>query len=90
MFSAFRTPAEYFQKTLQSDAFKDLPIHYLYMTTGNFDFAMPAQVRGYRMLSGIEPRLRYGVNTSFDMFPMRYHSIGDWHLALYNYLQKIF
>lgn len=90
MFSAFRTPAEYFQKTLQSDAFKDLPIHYLYMTTGNFDFAMPAQVRGYRMLSGIEPRLRYGVNTSFDMFPMRYHSIGSWHLALYNYLQKIF
>ncbi|MBQ9189727.1 MAG: hypothetical protein IJ138_10410 [Clostridia bacterium] len=90
MFSAFRTTADYFQKTIQSDAWKDLPIHYFYMTTGNFDFGMPAQVAGYRMLTDLEPRLVYGVNTSFDMFPMRYHSIGDWHLALYNYLQKIF
>ena len=90
MFSAFRTPEAYFRETIQSEAFAALPIRYLYMTTGNFDFAMPAQVPGYRMLTGIEPRLTYGVNTSFEMFPMRYHSIGNWHLALYNYLQKIF
>lgn len=90
MFSAFRTEESYLRETVQSVAFRELPIHYLYMTTGNFDFAQPNQIRGYRMLLEIEPRLRWGVNTSYDTFPMRYHSIGNWHLALYNFLQKFF
>ena len=60
------------------------------MTTGNFDFALPNQVSGYEMLLQTEPRLQWGENTTFDTFPMRYHSIGNWHLALYNFLQKIF
>ena len=90
MFSAYRTEESYLRQTLQSDAQAGLPIHYLYMTTGNFDFAAAAQVQGYRQLTDVEPRLQQGVNTSFDMFPMRYHSIGSWHLALYNFLQKIF
>ena len=90
MFSAFRTERDYLVQTLQSPAFRDYPIHYLYMTTGNFDFALPNQVSGYEMLLQTEPRLQWGENTTFDTFPMRYHSIGNWHLALYNFLQKIF
>ena len=45
---------------------------------------------GYRMLTDLDERLSYGVNTVLDVFPMRYHSIGHWHLALYNFLQTIF
>ena len=90
MFSAFRTTEDYLRETIQSEEFADYPIHYLYMTSGNFDFALPAQVPGYQMMVDMEPRLVYGVNTLFEVFPMRYHSMGNWHLALYNYLQKIF
>jgi len=90
MFSAFRTTEEYLRETIQSGAFRELPIRYLYMTTGNFDFAAPAQYAGYRTLTDTEPRLAYGENTLFDTFPMRYHSMGNWHLALYNCLQKLF
>ena len=90
LFSSFRTTEEYLRGTIQSDAWRELPISYLYATTGNFDFATPYMVPGYRMLCEIEPRLNEGVNTLFDLFPMRYHSIGHWHLSLYNFLQKIF
>ena len=60
------------------------------MTSGTFDFALPRQLQDYQALLSVEPRLKTGVNTDFDVFPMRYHSIGDWHLALYNLLQRIF
>lgn len=90
LFSAFRTEESYLRQTLQSEEFQDYPIHYLYMTSGTFDFALLPQVRGYDMLLSVEPRLTQGVNTEFDVFPMRYHSIGSWHLALYNLLQRIF
>ena len=90
LFSSFRTTEEHLNETIRSEAWQDLPIHYLYATTGIFDFATPYMVPGYRMLTDLEPRLRAGVNTSFDLFPMRYHSIGHWHLSLYNFLQKIF
>lgn len=89
-FSGSRTDAQQFQDTIQSGEFADLPIHYLYVASGNFDFALPGQVQDYQTILDIEPRLRAGVNTCFDVFPMRYHSMGNWHLALYNYLQKIF
>ena len=89
-FSGSRTDAQQFKDTIQSGEFADLPIHYLYVASGNFDFALPGQVQDYQALLDIEPRLRSGVNTCFDVFPMRYHSMGNWHLALYNYLQKIF
>lgn len=89
-FSGSRTTADYFEETLQSEAFADYPIHYLYVSSGNFDFALPGQIQDYKALLETEPRLVEGVNTSFDVYPMRYHSIGSWHLALYNYLQKIF
>ena len=78
------------EDTIQMGDFAELPIHYLYVASGNFDFALPGQVQDYQALLDIEPRLRSGVNTCFDVFPMRYHSMGNWHLALYNFLQKIF
>ena len=89
-FSGSRTDAQAFEDTIQAGDFADLPIHYLYVASGNFDFALPGQVQDYQALLDIEPRLRSGVNTTFYVFPMRYHSMGNWHLALYNYLQKIF
>lgn len=89
-FSGSRTTAEYFQETIQSEAFAEYPINYLYVSSGNFDFALPGQIQDYEALTAMEPRLTEGVNTSFDVYPMRYHSIRSWHLALYNFLQKIF
>ncbi len=89
-FSGSRTDAQAFEDTIQAGEFAELPIHYLYVASGNFDFALPGQVQDYQALLDMEPRLRSGVNTTFDVFPMRYHSMGNWHLALYNYLQKIF
>lgn len=89
-FSGSRTDADYFCQTIQSEEFADYPIHYLYVSSGNFDFALPGQIQDYSALLAIEERLTEGVNTNFDVFPMRYHSMGNWHLALYNYLQKIF
>ena len=90
MFSSFRTTEEHLRETIRTDEWKDLPILYLYASTGNFDFATPYMLPGYRMLTEIEPRLVTGVNTMLDVFPMRWHSIGHWHLALYNFLQMIF
>lgn len=74
----------------QSAELADYPIAYLYMTSGSFDFCLPNQCADYETLLAREPRLIGQVNTSFDVFPMRYHSMGSWHLALYNFLQKIF
>lgn len=89
-FSGCRTSADYFVETLQSDEFASYPIHYLYASSGTFDFALPQQIQDYHGLLSVEPRLTEGENTAFDVYPMRYHSIGNWHLALYNYLQRIF
>lgn len=90
LFSAFRTEESYLREHLRDPAVAELPIHYLYMTSGNFDFALPGQIPGYRLLLNVEPRLNHGVNADFDIYPMRYHSADNWHLALYNYLQRIF
>ena len=89
-FSGSRTDWAYFEETIRSEAFRDLPIHYLYISSGAFDFALPRQLQDTDGLLSIEPRLITGVNTDLDVFPMRYHSMGNWHLALYNLLQRIF
>ena len=89
-FSGSRTDKTAFEDTIQTGDFAELPIHYLYVASGNLDFALPGQIQDYQALLDIELRLRSGVNTCFDVFPMRYHSMGNWHLALYNFLQKIF
>jgi hypothetical protein len=60
------------------------------VSSGVFDFALPRQEQDVGGLMALEPRLGTGVNTDFDVFPMRYHSMGNWHLALYNLLQRIF
>lgn len=89
-FSGSRTSAADFQKTIRSARLRNYPIRYLYVSTGIFDFAGPGQVQDYRALLNAEPRLKPGINTRFDVFPMRYHSMGSWHLALYDFLQNIF
>ena len=89
-FSASRTPLAYFQETIQSDELKDYPISYWYVTSGAFDFGLKSQIDDYDALLPQEPRLVLGENTSFDVYPMRYHSMGNWHLALFNLLQQIF
>ena len=89
-FSGSRTDADYFREHIQSEDFRDLPIRYLYVSSGVFDFALPRQEQDVGGLMALEPRLGTGVNTDFDVFPMRYHSMGNWHLALYNLLQRIF
>ena len=88
-FSGCRTGADYFRTCLQAGEFAKYPIHYLYCASGNMDFALPGQVSDYAGLLEVEPRLVDGENYSFDIFPMRYHSWGNWHLALYNFLQKL-
>lgn len=89
-FSGSRTSADYFRETIQSEAFGDYPIHYLYVSSGTLDFALPGQLQDYAALLDLEPRLTSGVNTNFDVFPMQSHSWESWHLALYNFLQKVF
>lgn len=89
-FSGSRTDAEYFRQTIQAENFANYPINYLYVSSGYFDFALPGQIRDYKVLTAMEPRLVQGENTTFDIFPMQYHSWGNWNLALYNFLQKIF
>ena len=89
-FSGSRTPVEYFEEHIQSEECKDLSIDYWYVASGTFDFALASQLQDYKAVLAAEPRLQEGVNTSLDVFPMRYHSIGSWHLALYNFLLKAF
>lgn len=89
-FSASRTPLAYFQETIQSEKFKNYPIAYWYVASGAFDFGLKSQIDDYRALLPQEPRLMPGENTAFDVYPMRYHSMGNWHLALYNFLLQIF
>lgn len=89
-FSGSRTTADDLKRAIQSDKFADYSINYLYASTGTFDFAMPGQIQDYRAMLSAEPRLKAGENTRFDVFPMRYHSSGNWHLALYNFLQHVF
>ncbi|WP_418969530.1 alpha/beta hydrolase [Alloscardovia omnicolens] len=89
-FSGSRTSQAQFRNALQSAQFKKLPINYYYVASGTFDFALPQQLKDYRSLLEIEPRVRAGKNSRFDIFPMRWHSAGNWHIALYNFLPHIF
>ena len=90
-FSAIDADTEYLNKTLLRPEFDQYKINYLYVTSGTFDFLLPSQLQQYsNMLNVAGLKLRLNYNTSFDVFPMRYHSMGSWHLALYNFVQKIF
>lgn len=89
-FSGCQTTEEEFAQGLQSDGYAELPIRYLYNTSGSFDFLLEEHVASYETLMEGEHRLTEGVNCSFDIFPMRYHSAESWHIALYNFLQLAF
>lgn len=89
-FSGSRTSIDYYRETAMSSSFASYSINYLYITSGSFDFALRNQLIEYKALLETDSRLISGVNTSLDVFPMRYHSIGNWHLALYNFLQVLF
>lgn len=89
-FSGSRTPVSYFMENIGSDVQKELSIDYWYVASGTFDFALPGQIQDYKDVLAAEPRLRPGENTSFDVFPMRSHTMGNWHLALYNFLLAAF
>ena len=89
-FSASRTPVEQFISANQTDATRGLPIRYWYVASGTFDFGLVSQIQDRAAILKADPRLIEGDNTSFDIYPMRYHSMGNWHLALYNFLQKLF
>ncbi len=86
-FSGSRIPMDEY---VQNVALSDLTVNYLYVSSGNFDFAVTNQIQDYKKLLSLNSALQDEKNASLDIYPMRYHSMENWHLALYNYLQKIF
>ncbi len=86
VFSGSRTDIDYYGKTAMSDEFKVLPINYLYVSSGSFDFPLSGQIKEYREFLKADSRLKQNVNTCFDVFPLCKHAISCWHLALYNFL----
>lgn len=89
-FSGCGTDEAYFEAHLRSEALREYPIDYLYNTSGTFDFALRGHVREFEELLATESRLVPDQNCSMDVLPMRYHSMGSWHIALYNFLLLIF
>lgn len=88
-YSGALTTMTEFEQGVWSEEFASYPIHYLYNTSGSFDFLLFEHLNVYRDFLEREKRLNEQ-NTSFDVFPMRYHSQGNWHIALYNTLQLFF
>lgn len=84
-FSGCMTSMEEFAAARKSGA--EYSIDYLYNTSGTFDFLLDEHIHNIDALLAAESRLVEQVNCSFDIFPMAYHSINSWHLALYNCLQ---
>ena len=88
VFSGCRTTEEEFA-TMRTQEYAKYPIHYLYNTTGAFDFMLTDQTVAMEKLLQAEPRLNEE-NYQLDIFPTQYHSVHSWHIALYNCLQLIF
>lgn len=89
-FSGFNLTEEEIKAAIRSDEFKDFSINYFYNSSGTFDILLKNQIKGLKRLLEYEDRLEMNKNFCFDIFPMEYHSAASWHLALYNFLQKIF
>lgn len=89
-FSASRTDVEDYKKANLADGTKDLTIDCWYVASGAFDFGFKSQWSDWNAIVKADTRLVAGQNTFFDNYPMRYHSMGNWHLALYNFLLKVF
>lgn len=88
-FSGMLTQQEEFAPT-REDEQAEYTIQYLYNTSGALDFLLTEHWRGFGELLADEPRLVWGKNCSFDVFPMVYHHMESWHIALYNALQLFF
>ncbi len=88
-FSGSLTTQEEFAATWTGD-YADYDIQYLYNTSGSFDFLLKEHWNSFKQLLENDSRLVLGQNCSFDVFPMVYHHINSWHLALYNALQLFF
>ncbi len=88
-FSGFLTSKEEVFQGALSKEYASYDINYFYNSTGSFDFLAKEHLQGFSWLFENDPRLTKE-NSCFDVFPMRYHSHGNWHIALYNFLQKIF
>ena len=86
-FSGSRTNAEQLMAAIDKNNFKNLSIHYYYAAAGTFDFAEPLLYRQYNDILKLGLKIE---GTRFDAVPFRYHSMGNWHVNLYNYLQVIF
>ena len=84
-FSACMTTIEEF--SVAREPWAEYPIDYLYNTSGTFDFLLDEHIHNTDALLDYEKRLVEQVNFSFDIFPMAYHSMNSWHMALYNCLQ---
>ena len=61
-----------------------------YVTTGNFDFAMHSQLSDLKKILKMTDAIAMDENVFLDVYPLRYHSMGSWHLALYNFLLTLF
>lgn len=88
-FSGSRMRNDFFEALAKEDL-ETYPIDCFYMSSGGYDFLLPEQMADYRRLLGLGSAFRQGENTRFDVFPMRYHSWGNWHLAFYNFLHYAF
>ena len=89
-FSGSRTSGEELKNNIQSEELKNYSINYLYVTGGTLDFILPDLINDYNEQIKEEPRLKLNENTSFDITFLKRHSIENWHLNLYNFLQLIF
>lgn len=92
MFGAFSgclTTEDEFAETRAGDL-AEYYIQYIYNTSGSFDFLLQEHWQSFKSLLENDSRLVLGKNCSFDVFPMVYHHINSWHIALYNALQLFF
>ena len=89
-FSASRIPFDRYEEEILETSWKDLPIDLLYVASGTMDFSYPNQIQDYKTLKKLDDRLVEGQNLFLDVFPMKTHSMANWHLALYNLLQHLF
>ncbi|MBO4990140.1 MAG: hypothetical protein J6D37_07400 [Clostridia bacterium] len=89
-YSGCRTSEAEFANGFSSEENQKYAVNYFYNTSGSFDFMLKEHLKTYRALVKREDRLVEGENCSFDVFPMCYHSMTSWHIALYNTLIKFY
>lgn len=86
-FSGSRIDFKLFDENLNESS-KEIKL--LFITSGIFDFALANQISDFNTLKENYSYLFNSQNTVFETYPMRYHSMGNWHLSLYNFLGRLF